>query len=218
MPELVTIPIAIFEFSADYERPVFKLWIDRSDVIQAIFDAWASWNPRIDDMEAINVGKVSEQGLTIKLPLKGVSFFFTPASCKFTRDNVHWQAADETLAILDAAVSALTRSGGVVLNAKNAGIAMHIQPKSLPFTTLLLPFIASPLVSLDSKQITTMAAVAKWEDHRVTIDGSAVLANAIFLRLERNFPASATYSEIVTQLRKDQEDLFRILGVEEDRG
>jgi hypothetical protein len=62
-----------------------------------------------------------------------------------------------------------------------------------------------------------MAAVAKWEDRRVTIDGSAALANAIFLRLERNFLASATYPEIATQLRKDQEDLFRILGVEEDR-
>src|SRR5437867_3202350 len=128
MPEPVKIPLAVVEFAADFERPVFKLWVDRAEVIQAIFDALTPWGPRIDDMEAVNTGKTSEQGWTMKLPFKGVSFFFGPASCKFIRDNVYWQAAEETLAILDAVVSALTRSGGVVLGPKNVVLAMHLQP------------------------------------------------------------------------------------------
>jgi hypothetical protein len=51
----------------------------------------------------------------------------------------------------------------------------------------------------------------------VTIDGSGILANAIFLRLEREFPSDATYETMAGQLRTDEEDLFGILGVEEDR-
>lgn len=62
----------------------------------------------------------------------------------------------------------------------------------------------------------TIAAVAKWGHRKVTIDGSGLLANAVFLRFEREFPSAATYDEIAGQLRKDEEDLFKTLGVEED--
>ncbi|MEX2260388.1 MAG: hypothetical protein WD696_00475 [Bryobacteraceae bacterium] len=218
MPDLVTIPISYFEFAVDYERPHFKLWIDRTSVVQSIFDALKPWEPRIDDVDAVTTGKPSEQGFTIKLPLKRVSFFFGPASCKFTRENVDWQSAEETIAILDAAVSALIQSSGVAMGPKNTAISLHLQPKSLPFIALLAPFVAPQFAALDSEPVMTMATVAKWAHHKVTIDGSGILANAIFLRFEREFPSAATYDEITGQLRRDEEDLFKILGVEEDRG
>jgi hypothetical protein len=218
MPELVTIPISYFEFAIDYERPEFKLWMDRALVVQSIFDALTPWQPRIDDVDAITTGKASEQGFTIKLPLKRVSFFFGPASLKFTRENVDWQSTGETIAILDAAVSALTRSGGVAPGKKNTAIALHLQPKSVPYMTLLTPFLAPHLAALDSEPVMTMATVGKWAHRKVTIDGSAVIANAVFLRFEREFPSPATYEEIFGQLRNDEEDLFKMLGVEEDRG
>src|SRR6266851_3834341 len=119
MAELVTIPISIFELAIDYERPQFKFWMDRAPSVQGVFDALSLWEPRIDDVEVITTGKASEQGFTIKLPLKRVSFFFGPASCKFTRENVDWQTAEETMAVLDAAVSALIRSSGVAMGPKN---------------------------------------------------------------------------------------------------
>jgi hypothetical protein len=59
--------------------------------------------------------------------------------------------------------------------------------------------------------------VVKWEKHRVTIDGSAQLANGLFLRFEREFEGSATYEAIAGQLRADEEELFAMLGVQEDR-
>lgn len=218
MPELVTIPIAIFEFEVHYERPEFKLWMDRASVIQGIFDALKPWEPRIDDVDAITTGKASEQGFTIKLPLRRVSFFVGPASCKFTRENVDWQSAGETIAVLNAAVSALILSSGVKMGPSNTALSMHLQPKSLSFINLLTPFIAPQLAKVDSEPVMTMATVAKWAHRKVTIDGSGVLANAVFLRLEREFPSDAAYDAIARQLRKDQEDLFKVLGVEEDRG
>jgi hypothetical protein len=218
MPELVTIPVSFFELAVDYERPEFKLWMDRASVVQGIFDALLPWEPRIDDVEAITTGKASEQGFKIKFPLKRVSFFFGPASCKFTRDDADWQSAEETIAVLDTALSALIRLGGVQIATKRTVVAMHIQPHTLPFMDILGPFIAAQLASLDAKPVMTMATVAKWSNRKVTIDGSGVLANGVFLRLERDFAGTTTYEEIARQLRKDVEDLFRILGVEEDRG
>jgi len=217
MAELVTIPISTFEFAADYERPDFKLWMDRASAVQCIFDALKPWEPRIDDVEAVPTGKASEQGFTIKLPQKRVSFFFGPASCKFTRENVDWETAEETIAILDATVSGLIRSSGVAMGPKNTTIYLHLQPRSIPFVALLSPFVAPQLAALDSESLVTMATVAKWAHRKITIDGSGLIANAVFLRFEREFTSTATYDEIARQIRKDQEELFGILGVEEDR-
>lgn len=217
MAEPVTIPISYFEVAADYERPQFQLWLDRAAVISAVFDALHSWEPTIDDVAAIITGKTSEQGFTIKLPLKRVSFFFGAASCKFTRENSDWQSAEETIAIFDAGISALIHAAGVNLGPKRAVIALHLQPKSVPFIGLLSPFIPPQLAALEAEPATTMATVAKWPYRKITIDGSGLVANAIFLRFEREFPTTASYDEMARQLRKDEEDLFTLLGVEEDR-
>ena len=101
---------------------------------------------------------------------------------------------------------------------KHAAIGIHVQPRTLPFMELLNPFVSSQLAALETQPVRTMAAVAKWEDRKVTIDGSGSLANGIFLRLERDFNAKITYEQIAHQLRHDEEELFRVLGVEEDRG
>jgi len=218
MPELVTIPISFFEVAISYERPVFQLWIDRAAVLQGIFDALEPWNPSIDDTEPRNDGKPSEQGIVLKLPLKRASFFFGPASCKFSRDDADWGTADETIAILDAALSALTLFGHVVLGKRKTTISLHIQPRTLTFMDILNPFVPRELAVIESQPVRTMATVAKWENRKVTIDGSGAVANGLFLRLERDFDANATYDEIAHQLRHDEEELFNILGVEEDRG
>ena len=218
MAELVTIPISIFEYTVSYERPEFNVWLDRASVVQAVFDALTKWEPRIDDVDAITTGKTSEQGFTIKLPLKTASFFFGPASCKFTKENADWQTAAETLEMLEAALTALVQSTGVGISARSAAISLHLQPKAVPFITLLKPFVVTQLAALDVQPVLALASVVKWERRKVTIDGSGVIANGVFLRFEREFPlAGATHDEMAVRLRQDEEELFRILGVEEER-
>jgi hypothetical protein len=218
MAEPITIPISYFEVAADYERPQFQIWLERAAILSAVFDALHPWGPNIDDVDPVNTGKASEQGFTIKLPAKRVSFFFGVASCKFTRENSDWQSAEETIAIFDAGILALIGAAGVTLGPKRTVIALHIQLKSSPFITLLAPFIPPQLAALEAEPATTMATVVKWPHRRITIDGSGVVANAVFIRLERDFPTTATYDEIARQLRKDEDDLFKLLGVEEEQG
>ena len=217
MPELVTIPISYFELVVEYERPEWKLWADRGSVIEAIFDSLKPWNPNIDDVEFLNSGKTSEQGVNLKLPLKRVSLFFSPVSYRFTQQNPDWQSSDETIAILDHALSSLIRLSGIKIATQKAEIGMHIQPRSLTFVDILRPFIAPPLATLESEPIVSLAAVGRWNKRRVTVDGSAAIANGVYLRLERDFPVATSYEEISQQLKNDQMNLFEVLGVEEDR-
>ena len=76
MPELVTIPIAIFETSIEYANPSMTLLVDRAKVVDRLFRAFKPWNINVDDVEVIQEGKPSEQGVKFKLPLKRTSFFF----------------------------------------------------------------------------------------------------------------------------------------------
>jgi hypothetical protein len=217
MAELVTIPVSFIELMLEYERRDLRLWVERAHIIQTILDALKPWSPNIDDVEPLSAGKLSEQGFTLKIPAKRVSFFFGPASCRFTREAVDWDRLEETIAMLDSAVSAFIRFSGTAIAAQRATVGLHLQPRTAPFMNILGPFLAPQLVTLEREPVKTMAAVAKWDKRRVTLDGSGVLANGLFLKLEREFDGKAGYEDMAQQLRNDEEELFRILGVEEDR-
>jgi hypothetical protein len=218
MPELVTVPISFFECTVDYVQPIIRLLGDRAAVVQSVFDALKPWNPNIDDIELRNTGKSSEQGVNFGLPLKRVSFFLGPSYCRLTRDDADWVAAEETIAILEAALSALVLETDITVRGYRTAIALHLQPRKMSFVEILRPFVAPQLAGLEKEPFRTMAAIAKWPTRKVTIDGSGAIANAVFVKLEREFESSSTYGEMAAQLKQDEEDLFKILGVEEDRG
>jgi hypothetical protein len=217
MPELITIPVATFEITIEYVDPSMKLLVDRAKVVDHLFGVFKQWNIKVDDVEVISEGKPSEQGVRFKLPIKRTSFFFGAAHCKLVRDDADWESAEETLKILDAGWRTLIAIGGVQAGAYRTFIAMHLQPKVLPYIELLKPFASAPLVTLDSSPIKAIASVIKWENRRVTVDGSAHLANGLFVRLERDFEGSATFDEIAGQLKTDEDQLFALIGVQEDR-
>jgi hypothetical protein len=217
MPEPVTIPISIVEVTIEFTRPNMKLLVDRATAVDQLFEAFVPWNVKVDDVEVITEGKPSEQGVKFKLPVKRTSFQFGAASCKLTRDDADWESAGETIKILDTGWRVLERVGGVKVRAFKTAIALHLQPKITPFVELLKPFAAMPLASVDPSPIRAVAAVVKWEKRRITVDGSGQLANGVFLRFEREFEGSATYDQMAAQLKTDEDELFALLDVKEDR-
>lgn len=216
MPEIVVIPISFFEATFDYKEPNIMLWLDRAVVVQALFAALKPWNVAVDDIEVITTGKPSEQGLKFKLPQKQVSFFFSPTLCRFSKDNADWRSAEDTIAIMDAAFSTLASAGKIEAATIKTVIALHMQPKTLPFMDVLRPFVPTQLIALH-EDVKTMASIVKWDKRKVIIDGSGQLANGLFLRFEREFDGTATYEEIARQLRTDEEALFAMLDVKEEQ-
>jgi hypothetical protein len=216
MPELVTIPIALFEIIIEYARPNMKLLVDRAKVVDQLFEVFSAWNVKVDDVEVITEGKPSDQGVKFKIPTKRTSFMFGAGSCKLNRDDADWDSAQELITILDTGWRVLSELGDVKQGAYKTAIAMHLQPKTSKFIDLLKPFAPTQLLALDSSPIKAAASVVKWEKRRITVDGSAQLANGIFVRLEREFDGSASYEEIADRLRSDENELFALLGVEED--
>jgi hypothetical protein len=145
---------------------------------------------------------------SFKLPLKQISFFFGPAFCRFTRDNVDWGEAEESIAILDAALSAFLACSGIVIATKTAVVAVHLQPKEGTFMDILSPFIPPKITALEKESPRTMASVVKWGNRKITLDGSGALANAAFLSFEREFDTKATFADVAGQILEDERQLF----------
>ena len=217
MPEIVKIPIAIFEVEMEYTGPDLKMWLDRANVVQAVYKALQPWGLKVDDVEILTTGKPSEQGIRFKIPQRTASFFFGPANCRFTRDNTSWETAEETIQILDAAVSALLSQTEAQVASRKTVVALHIQLTSTPFRQVLAPLISPALRSLQPGEPTTAASIVAWENRKITVDGSAQLANGIFVRLERDFDGQTAYDDIARQLFADEKRLFALLGIEEER-
>jgi len=215
VPELVTIPISFFEAVFEFEKTNVEIWDTRALIAQAVLDALQGWGANIDDFEPLTTGKISAQGLVVRLPLKHVVLFFGPAYCRFSRDH-DWSLAKETFEIFNAAGAAYRKISASAFCRTRTSIGLHLQPMTVPFTSLLSPFVADQMKSLEEAPLRTMAVVAKWENRKVTLDGSGSLANGLFVKLERDFEGTATLEQVGEQLRSDEEQVFDMLGVKED--
>ncbi len=216
MPEIVTTPISYFEVEMEYAEPDLKMWLDRANIVRAVYSSLKPWGVTVDDVEIIQTGKPSEQGIKFKIPKKLSSFFFGPSYCKFTRDNTDWSIAEETIQMITAATDALlTETGATVVKRKTA-IVLHAQPKTLPFIQIIGPLIPKQLADLEPGPVKTMATIVVWENRKMTIDGSGSLANGIFLRFEREFDGSIAYEELAHQLKTDEDQIFALLGIMEE--
>jgi len=132
------------------------------------------------------------------------------------QDRADWASAEETIGILAAALDALKASSGAAFSAQHVAFALHIQPKKAKFLDLLKPFLSPILQELEGEGVKTGASILKWDRRRVVLDGSGALANALFLKFEREFDGSSNLREIAIQMKTDEDTLFKILDIEEE--
>ncbi|HEY4365012.1 MAG TPA: hypothetical protein VGN17_28875 [Bryobacteraceae bacterium] len=214
MAEPVTIPISIFEVTIRYERPLIRLLVERADIIQALFDSFAEFEPNADDLEVLSAGKTTEQGIRLRLASEKITLFFGAAYCKFSKEEPAWPEADSLFSRLERFLSILTKCSGVVLGKRTSVLSLHLQLRTASFKDILRPFIDTGIRKLDSAPLKAMALVARWPDYRITLDGSAQLANGIFVQMEREFDATASYEHMKEHIFADEVAVLKLLGVE----
>jgi hypothetical protein len=217
MPETVVIPMAFFEALIEFERPDFRLLAnDRVPIVQSLFEAFSKWDIKVDDMEVISTGKISDQGIKFKIPAKQATFFFTASGCRFTRDNTSWQTADETIELLDSGLKTIFSAARVKPAKFRTAVALHIQPKNRPFIDILRKLAPGPMINLDRSEPQTLASVMVWPQLKITIDGSSRVANGIFIKFEHEFAGAVTYQDMAAKLKADENAIFSMLDVAEE--
>jgi hypothetical protein len=216
MRELVTIPISFFEVAIDYQEPDIELLGNRVPLVQKIFKIFSLHGAVLDDIEVLTTGKLSEQGVTFKIPKKNITFFVSATFCRFSRTSVSWDMADETMGILAESLAAVESLVKPKLASRRTSLGMHIQPTTLSFKDILRPLIQPQFANIEPETFQTMATITKWPKRAITIDGSGSIANGLYVKLEREFTSELAFAEMALQLRADEAEVFEILGIEED--
>lgn len=218
MPELVTIPLSSLDISIEYQVPRVDLWWDRRNVVQPMFEAFRPWGIEINDVEAMEQGKLSERGLKLRIPGKKASFFFGPAMCRFSQDDANWSMARETISMVRAGLQTLIAAGSIVPSTIYASLTLHLQPRTLRFIDLLRPFAPARFEAAGdvANDLRALASVVRFSDRSIYLDGSGTLANAVLVKLDRTFAHGTQFEDIVEQLHADQVLIFNILDVDED--
>ena len=122
MPEPVSVPISIFDVTAEFVRPNLRLAMTRADIVEELFDGLSYWDLTIDDLEVINEGKPSEQGVKFKIPKRKTTFFFSASHATLTWDDANWESAGETIDILTIGLDALAKHGKVEVSKFKTGV------------------------------------------------------------------------------------------------
>jgi hypothetical protein len=79
----------------------------------------------------------------------------------------------------------------------------------------LRPFLAPAIVKLEESPAEAMAYVIRWKGRRITLDGSAAIANGIFVNLEREFDSAASFEDMKKTMFNGESTIFKLLNVEE---
>jgi hypothetical protein len=217
MSELVTIPLASAEYQARFERPYIGFIAnDRPRAFEAVVAALLPFNLRLANTEVIVTGTPADHKVIFKIPERGISFEFGAEGYKFNKDGSNWSTVDDDGKVLIAAERALLEGTGTEIQWCMVTLAMHLELPAKPREEILAPFMPEPFKPLMAEhKIQTHGNHIKWADGDVLLDFSAVYANGIFLRLSSKFKGRPALSEILGKVWRDQEALFRILGVEE---
>ena len=199
-----------------YDKPDIRLLEHRTAALQELLAAFAEWSPSVDDTEILNAGKPSEQGARFKISTQNASFFFGSTSCKFTKDSANSSEAEHIIKLLRLALETLHRATGVAFGSRSSVLSLHIQPTTVSFRDILRKFIVPDILTLDQETPLAMAVVTRWQKHRITLDGSAAIANGIFLQAEREFETQTSFEDMMQAIFTDEQQLFKLLDVQED--
>ena len=217
MPELVKIPTASAEYQVRFDRPYVGLIAnDRPKAVEAIVDALLPFNFRLANTQIFDNGTVADHKVVFRIPERGISFQFGAEEYRFGKDGSSWATADEDAEVLLAAENALLTCSGAKVGSCVLTLAMHLQPLVKTREEILAPFLPEPFKKLMiERKAQTYGNHLAWSDGDVLLDFSVAYSNGIFLRLTSQFKGHISLTDVLSKVRRDEEVVFGILGVEE---
>lgn len=217
----VEIPYGLLEYTAKFDEPIVEAWEGRGKIVAAVLTALKPWGFALDGVELKMHGeKLGEHGIIFRRtnppspPNPARSIAVTLGTIFISAANVDWTEADDLIAAMSAGMAAIRDSARPRIGSQHVALGMHIQLKSSSVKDVTTPLLSRPATGLLDGEIKTAGISLSRDKSSIVIDASAVYANALFVRLFRQHSGEASLPQIAEILRKDEEDLFEVLGLE----
>ena len=212
------IAYSLVEYTAVFKKPILEAWRVPGEIVAAVLNALEPWGFNLDGVEAkTHMEKLNEYAIVFrrsKPPTPSQSLALGLGKVVVRAENLDWTDAEQFIAGQTAALKAIRETGRAEIESQSLGLAVHIQVATKPrkdVTALLLSPVAFKLLDGDVK---FPGVILLREKSTIVIDASVAYANGLFVRIVREYAPEVALEQLAEILRKDEEQLFDILGLE----
>jgi hypothetical protein len=212
------IPYALVEYTASFKHPIIEKLGVPAPILATILDALEPWGFTIDGVEVkTHAEKLAEYAMIFYRTHPAtprLSFAVRPNKAVFSAENPDWTEADQLIAGMNAGLDAISKAGGAEIQSHQVTIGMHIQLKTKPRKEITAPLLNQIAFKMLDGEVKFPGIILQRENSSIIIDASLAYANGLFVRIMREHPSVTTLQKIAEALRRDEEQLFDVLGLE----
>lgn len=217
MPEelpLADIQQGTIEYRANFKEPITR-FLDparQAEIIKAVHKALTPWNVSFENIFWNSAAKnIAEVQLTFNAPTLLTGAQLGVNGVMMTAFNTAWSNAKVTAGFFQAAADAIKQSVGEEFQSQFVTLAFHLKPGEKSYKDVLSRFVNGKALGAENANMYGVSVYSN--DYSFVIDGSAVIAGGIFIKLIRNFTPEKRLEEMAGVLYRDEEAVLRLLGL-----
>jgi hypothetical protein len=211
------IPYSLVEYTGTFEQPIIEAW-EGPVLTPEVLRALQPYGFTIDGVEYKEESeKASDHAIVFRRtdpPTPGMNLSLGLGKVVITAENLDWSEAERFISAMDIALNAIFNTAQTKLKSQQLSVSIHIQLKNKPRKDVTMPLLSPAGSQIFVGEITCGGLILHVTNGHILIDASAGLANGVFVRLFREHPPQATFERLAQVLRRDEERVFEVLGLE----
>lgn len=207
------------EYTAFFKAPILEAWAVSPLVIKRLLEALEPWGFRLDGVEdkTRGVEKLADWAILFRRTspvAPGFTISVGLGKLLITIDNPAWTEAENLVATMSAARNVIVEFGRAEIQWQQLALTMHIQIKTRSRKEVTEPLLSPLAFELLDGEVMFPGIILHRQKSSVIIDASVPYANGLFIRMARDHAPERTFQELADVLRRDEEQLFAVLGLE----
>jgi hypothetical protein len=209
------IPYSMLEYTAVFEKPILEAFAVPVYLISAVLNALGPFGFKPDGVELkTRAEKLTENVIVFRRTPPGVTFTLGVEKLVIAAENLDWSDADHFMKGARSGLDAILEKGKVDIRLQHLVLGIHIQLKTRPRQEVTAPLLSAEALKLLDGDLKMPGIILQREKCSIVIDGSVAFANGLFVRIIREHVPGATFGQMAEVLRKDEMQLFDLLGLE----
>lgn len=211
----IGIPYSLADYTATFKRPLFEAWSDREKLAGGLVDAFRGLSPEMPqpDITLHSSEKFFDQSVSIRAGTN-LTFRIHPNKCVVSAENPDWSESAKILERIHAGFDVLAEKASAQIAGQNLVLAMHVQLKDRPIKEVTAKLVNPDVARIWGADVASQGCVLYRVKGMIVIDSSSSYANALFVRISRDFDPEVAVDHIADTLLEDEKAIFGCLELE----
>ena len=209
--EFANIPESLFELNVEFQEPMLEAWNKHPyGIVEALYQALKAWGVTLENaMWEKDPKTIRDARVAFEIPRASSIIRAGLETLSFTAFNQDWESAPQILPLFGAVTAKVVNFGSVAVSDFRTILALHVIPGPRPFVESMRNLVNAK--ALGQAQMYGFSIYN--QDSTIMLDKSVKYPGGVFVRLDRNFPGTTLFKEIVAALHQDQVKALGFLGI-----